>query len=431
MRFNFNYLKFNYLSKGKISLLPKKSGVYAFFDRKNVLYIGKAKNIRERIKNHFFQPSFQDNLFIDKVKRVGYLVTNSEIEALILESKLIKKYQPKFNILWRDDKNYFYLAKTKEDFPRIFITHQPKKDNLDYIGPFVEGRALKTALNSLRRVFPFRSCKKFPKRACLWYQLDRCLAPCLIKSESFSLKAKEIKKESKRNAKNLFLVFQGKKRKVLKDLEKEMKKYAKKEEFEKAAKIRDQIEALKRVLSHSFIFFLPKSFSWSEIEEKIKEILGKKEKIERIEGYDVSNIQGKEATGSLVCFIKGKKAPKWYRRFKIKTKGPNDPEMIKEVLLRRAKHSEWPEPDLVIIDGGKAQLNFALKAKKRNFFKKTKFLAVAKGKKELFIEGQKKAISLNNLSQSVSNFLLEVITQAHKFGIFYHRKLREKKILKE
>ena len=146
--------KFKYLLKNKISKLPETPGVYAFKKGKQLLYIGKAVNLKARVKNHS----------LDQVEKVGYIKTDSEIEALILEANLIKKYQPKQNVVWRDDKNYFYIAITKEDYPLIYITHQPRREvqNTKYIGPFVDGKALKQTLKILRKVFPYRSCKNLP-----------------------------------------------------------------------------------------------------------------------------------------------------------------------------------------------------------------------------------------------------------------------------
>jgi len=195
--------KFGFLKKDQIERLPASPGVYYLKNRRKILYIGKASNIRERVKTHFQQPSYRDNIFIEQITKIGYLKTVSEIEALILEANLIKKYQPKYNVMWRDDKNYFWVALTKEDFPQIFITHQPtvssslhlvsripgrkntkyKIQDTRYVGPFVDGKSLKQALKILRKVFPYRTCRNFPKKPCLWYHLDRCPAPCLTKSD--------------------------------------------------------------------------------------------------------------------------------------------------------------------------------------------------------------------------------------------------------
>jgi excinuclease ABC subunit C len=429
--------KIKFVSKEKISRLPKAPGVYCFKSRKEILYIGKAANLRERVKNHFQQPSYKDYLFLDKVEKIGYIKTNSEIEALILEAELIKRIQPKFNVIWRDSKNYFFVAKTKEEFPRIFWCHQKKlevrrsKLEVEYVGPFVDGKALKETLKILRKVFPFRSCRVLPKRPCLWYHLGRCPAPCILKTKSaeeIGLMEK-IKKECQRNAENVFKIIQGKKKEVLKRLKKEMKEAAKKEDFERAAKIRDQIFSLERVLEHGKI--LEKEIKievpWKKIEERLKKILGL-EKVSRIEAFDVSQIQGNFAVGSMVTFVNGIPEKNFYRRFKIKfTKKPSDVDMIREILERRLNHKEWGFPDLILIDGGKAQLNTALKVK--NSKSKAKVIALAKKENRLFIEGEEKPILLKKMPREIFNLILNLDHEAHRFAISYHQKLREKELI--
>ncbi|PIS17178.1 MAG: excinuclease ABC subunit C, partial [Candidatus Nealsonbacteria bacterium CG09_land_8_20_14_0_10_42_14] len=165
--------KFKFLKKDKISRLPKTVGVYTFKKGAKLLYIGKAINLRDRVRQH--------RELLNQVKQLAYIKTDSEIEALILEASLIKKYQPKYNVVWRDDKNYFYVGVTKEKFPRVFITHQPKRapaplTRPGLVGPFVDGKALKETLKVLRKVFPYRTCRNLPKKPCLWYQLNRCPA---------------------------------------------------------------------------------------------------------------------------------------------------------------------------------------------------------------------------------------------------------------
>jgi len=438
--------RFKFLNLNQISNLPKTPGVYCFKGKKEILYIGKAVNIKERVKNHLKAPTFRDNLFISKIEKIGFIQTPSEIEGLILEAKLIKKYQPKFNVLWRDDKNYFFVGITLEDFPRVFITHQKKlkikneKLKINYIGPFVDGKALKQALKTLRKIFPFRSCKKIPKKPCLWYQLNRCPAPCLLNSP-LSLKIPKfqssLKDESQKNVKNLIKIFQGKKSQVLTKLKKEMEKAALSQKFEKAAKIRDQIEALENIFKHTKIFQQlsekeEKNY-WPEIEKKLKTLLKMRKKIKRIEGYDVSNIQGKQATGSMVVFEEGVPKKSEYRKFKIKfQKTPNDILMLKEVLTRRFNHSEWEFPQIIFIDGGKAQLNVFLSLKKLKEFqqklKEIKAISLAKKREKLFIEGRKQPIFLKTLFPPLSNLILQIRDEAHRFAISYHRKLREKSL---
>jgi len=423
--------RFKFLDKKKLSQLPEDSGVYAFIEKDIILYVGKAVNIKKRVKSHFQQPNFKDSLFIERTDKIGFIKTGSEIEALVLEAKLIKKLFPKFNVLWRDDKNYFYLKITKEKFPRVYITHQ-KDGRARYIGPFVDGKSLKQALKISRKIFPFRSCRIIPKKTCLWYNLKRCPAPCLLKTGLGKQipKAKEtIQKECQKNTKNTVKIFKGERKQVLKDLEKEMKKAVSTQFFEKAAETRDQIRALENILAHGIILEnIEFTTEWPAIQKNLQRVIRTKKDLSQIEAYDVSNFQGKEAVGSMVVFIKGKPDKSLYRRFKIKSleEKPNDTAMIKEVLKRRMKHPEWLCPNFILVDGGKGQLSAV---KSSLLEKEIKVAALAKRKNELFIEGQKKPILLKKINREVFNLILQLRDEAHRFAIAYHRKLRKKKLL--
>ncbi|KPJ55413.1 hypothetical protein AMJ47_00940 [Parcubacteria bacterium DG_72] len=377
--------------------LPKTAGVYAFSakggNNQGFLYIGKAANIKNRVKNHFNQPTYKDEMFLDKIKRIGYIKTESEIEALLLESELIKKYKPKYNTLWKDDKNYFYVAITKPGY--VSLTHQPTR-----LGPFVDGKAIKKTLRILRKTFPYYTQKKHGKGLCSWCHLGLCPGP-----------EPDLKKH-KKNINNLKAVLKGKSQKVLKDLKKEMQTASKNHDFEKAGELRDKISSLEKVLHNSKIisnYLIPQAGVWNW--------LGKR--VSKIEAYDISNIQGKLAAGSMVVFINGRPAKNLYRKFKIKITGkPNDTAMIKEVLKRRLKHKEWPLPDLFLIDGGKPQLSAA-----KEVVKNIPVIALAKRNNELFID--KKPILLKNMSREISNLILQIRDEAHRFAIAYHKKLRE------
>lgn len=383
-------MKFRYLDKKKINNLPKTAGVYALSDKQSFLYIGKAGNIKNRAKNHFSQPTYKDEMFLGKIKKIGYIKTDSEIEALILESKLIKKNKPKFNTLWKDDKNYFYVA--LDNYVRL--THQPKKED---IGPFVDGQAIKKTLKILRKAFPYYTQKKHPKGLCPWCHLNICPGPDNLKTH-------------KKNIKKLKDVLKGKSQKVLKDFKKEMKKASKVQDFELAGQLRDKVQVLEKTLKNSKIISAQtEPLNW----------LGRK--ISKIEAYDISNIQGKLATGSMVVFINGKSEKSLYRKFKIKISGkPDDTAMIKEVLIRRMRHREWPLPDLFLIDGGKGQLSAAKKV-----IKNIPVTALAKRNNELFIKDQKNPVLLKNMPREISNLILQLIDEAHRFAITYHKKLRE------
>ena len=456
-----------------IQKLPTTAGVYLFHSGKEIIYIGKAINIRSRVKNHFLQPSYRDNLFMDSVSRIGFEETNSEIEALVLEAQLIKKHQPKFNVVWRDDKNYFYVAvvKNKDKLPYIFITHQPfdyaqgkptKKLSIKYIGPFVEGAALKKTLKYLRRVFPFYTSPTHPKQKCTWCHIDLCPGPRLFEARlaSSSDEAANLRAEYKKNVKKLILILEGKRKTVLNALKKEMNAFSKAQAFEKAAVTRNQFTALEHVMSHTHILNnnsanqdgrldLQNYDPLRKTEEMLKKIIGVK-KVSRIECYDISNIQGKQATGSMVVFVNGQPNKSHYKKFRIrwgnesrprqvvgrgssipKESGPNDIAMLKEVFKRRFNHPEWQYPDVMLIDGGKAQINIAINTKKQDTItKQIKVISIAKGRRELFIEGKEQPIPLKNLPQEVYNLIVHLDDEAHRFALTYHRKLRKKKLLK-
>ncbi|MBI2453056.1 MAG: GIY-YIG nuclease family protein, partial [Parcubacteria group bacterium] len=411
---------FVYVKAKNLEKIPRETGVYAFFGKEGLLYIGKAANLRSRIRNHFQEPSYRDNLFIDRVQKIGYLETGSEIEALLLESRLIKQRQPKYNVMWRDDKNYFYVAITKEDLPRVFLTHQPSK-RLNYIGPFTEGKPIKLVLRSLREVFPYYTSKIHPKILCQYCHLGLCPGPA------------PDAKQYKKNIRNLVAVLQGKNTSVLRNLKKEMGRASLLEHYEAAGKLRDRIRALENVFSHTSLLSQRQVHEQNPVRDyksaaqELKTILSGTRDIVRMEAYDISNIQGKETTGSLVVFVNGKPDKNEYRKFKIHLDGkPNDFAMMQELVSRRLSHAEWPSPDFMLIDGGKPQLTAALKALKP--YKGLSFAvgALAKQNNELFLPGRKTSILLSSMSLALRNVLMHIRDEAHRFAISYHRKLHRK-----
>ena len=427
-------MKFKFASTNQLHTLPILTGVYAFQSKKGILlYIGKAINIKERVKNHFQQPTFKDNIFIPETTKIGLIITGSEIEALLLEANLIKKYQPKYNTVWRDGKSHNYVFITKEEFPRVFVNHQLQLTNnkklitnngnesfvirtmlFVIVGPFVDGKALKQTLKTLRKVFPFRTCRTLPKRPCLYKELGLCEAPCEFKVQSAKFKVKK-------NIKNLIKILRGQKNSVVKNLQKEMRLASQKQNYEKAQGLRDQIMALENVFSHSHIMKGTEFLAISNCKE-LGSLQG------RIEGYDISNIQGQQATGSMVVFENGQSNKNEYRKFHIKIEGQsNDTAMLKEMISRRLGHKEWPLPQVMLIDGGKAQLGVALQLKVQSA--KFKVMALAKRKNELFLENQLKPILLKDLPQETANLILQIRDEAHRFAITYHKKLRSKSFL--
>ncbi|GBD34215.1 UvrABC system protein C [bacterium HR34] len=429
------------VKKSEIKNLPQVPGVYIFKDKKGqILYIGKAANLRKRVKDHFQTKSFRDSLFADKVEKISFIETDSEVEAFILESKLIKKYLPKFNVMLKDSSNYFYVGYTKDDFPTILITHQPDKikNNCKKItGPFVEGKSLKKVLHFLRKIFPYRMCPLNRKTPCSWYYIDQC-EYCKIKDKSSKTKESEIKKACKKNVKTIFKILEGGYKSVINQLRKQMKKAVESQNFEKAIELRDALIALEKIMENAQVIKLDDikkegNKDYQKIEKYLQELFQTKKPVKRIEGYDISNIQGKMATGSMVCFVNGLPSKKDYRIFKIKTlQTPNDFGMIKEVLERRFKHQEWGLPDLIIIDGGKGQLGVGIEVlKKYNLENKILISAIAKRKNELFVPHKKTSILLKDMPDEVRRMILHIRDESHRFSRKLHFKIREKNIIKD
>ncbi|OGZ63800.1 MAG: hypothetical protein A3A98_00730 [Candidatus Staskawiczbacteria bacterium RIFCSPLOWO2_01_FULL_40_39] len=423
--------KFTVILKSKMQELPNMAGVYLFYEGRNIIYIGKAINIKERVKNHFLQPTYKDNFFIEKVEKIGFINTESEIEALILEANLIKKHQPKFNQVWRDNKNYFYVVITKGPKPIVFIAHQRKNENAHYIGPYVEGTSLKKTLKYLRKVFPYYTSQKHPHNKCTWCHLGLCPGPMPDIDEY------------KKNLRKLVLILQGKRKTAFYALKKEMAVAAKAKDFEKAAAVRDRIHALEHIMGHAKVIEQRhvSPDQWQATQAIFESIINSRQSIQKIECYDISNIQGTLAVGSMVVFVNGSPDRSQYKKFRIRMENkPNDIAMLKEVLTRRLTHPEWSYPEVMLIDGGIAQLNIGIKAKNESLanttavdiarpVKNIKIISIAKGRQELFIEGKKNPIPLKNLPQEIYNLIKRLDDEAHRFAITYHKKLRKKYLL--
>lgn len=431
----------------KLDNLPSAPGIYVFKDSQgNILYIGKATNIKKRVKGHFQKPSFHEACFefLKEVRAIGYEVTNSEIEALLLEAALIRKHKPQYNVMWKDDKNYFYVGITQETYPRVLLTHQPhsiqklkmknkklkttiknlkvKQLSVRYVGPFVDGKALKTTLKILRRIFPYRMCGKLPHRTCMWFEIHKKEAPCTGTIDP---------KEYEQNIQHLAAILEGEKQSVLRKLQTSMKQASGNQQFERAADIKDQIAALRNVFEHARILTESERVSPHVALRELKQLLNLEKEPKRIEGYDISNIQGKEATGSMVVFRDGEPAKDQYRKFKIKIAGiPNDIAMLKEMIARRIAHQEWPRPDLILVDGGVAQLRAVRAALGREGYKrKFAIIALAKRRNLLYTEYEKRPVSLRTLPQASRNLLLHIRDESHRFAISYHRKLHRASVL--
>lgn len=417
--------------------LPTKPGIYLFLDeRSNILYVGKAKNLKKRVNSYFAKyvvlgPKTQT--LVSKINKIKTLVVNSEIEAFLLEANYIKKYKPKYNVKLTDDKAYPLIRITiKESYPKILIARKANDRNSIYFGPFPNGsNALRTTLRSIRRIFPYQGESNHAKKTCLYYYLHLCPCPPVFDSTMF-------KKEYKKTVKHIINFLNGSTSKVIRDLKKERDILSINENFEKASEIQKKIKAIELITGPFY-----KSELYSNVDPNLKEdqlcsqlsslryLFSQNgiyvKKLERIECYDISNTSGTNTTGSMVVFTNGEKDSNWYRRFKIrKNDGQNDFAMIEEILQRRIRHSEWPYPDLIIVDGGKGQVSSGLKVLKQ-MGKNIPLIGLAK-REETIITSSFKQISLSKNSNALK-LIMRIRDEAHRFAIIYHRKLRSKRMI--
>ncbi len=431
MNFSVGNQSMNETSKlrEKIESLPETTGIYLFKDTDgNTLYIGKAKSIKNRVKSHFSPAEgINTDVFItNNTAKIEFMLTDSEIEALLLEAELIKKYSPKYNIKLQDDKTYPYIIITEEDFPRVLIRRVRKKEELKkfrhYFGPFTDVGAIKRTLNFLFKLFPICSCypqRKQRIRPCLKYQLKKCSAPCVEKITQ---------EDYLKNILNIELFLEGKKKDLLEEFKQSMQQASDNLDFETAALLRDHIWALEKTIINQKVISAEPEESLGIVE--LKEILDLPNEPRRIEAFDISNLSGTDPTGSLVLFINGKPSKGGYRRYKVRiTPEPNDIAMIEEVLERRFKRliaAEDPIPDLVIIDGGKPQLNTAIEVlSKLNLT--IPVIGLAKRFEHVFKPNRPNPIVISPDSPAL--FLLQrVRDEAHRFALKYHHILRRKHI---
>lgn len=528
----------------KLLQLPPSPGVYIFKDIKGrVLYVGKAKNLKNRVKNYFQcgEIDLRKAKMIDLVKDFSYIVTSNELEALVLEANLIKQYKPPFNVMLRDDKSYPYFKITiTEEWPKIEVVRKPKKDENLYFGPYVPAQSMWEALSFIRKNFSIRTCKynlSKPIKPCIQYQMKRCPAPCagLIKKEDYI-----------KNVEEVIMFLKGQRKDLIEKLRQKMYKLSENLKFEEAGKIRDQIKRLERIfeqqravstnledmdiigifikdskvsvsvlfvrncilvgskdyvikkafydtsseLAHSIIEALyskdtlipPAIIVLKELPDKIdelrewlklkrqsdvelrmphskeekdllamalnnarihlmqklsteetilqelKERLGLEELPKKIGAFDVSTLFGSHSVGSFVYWQEGSFNKNFYRHLKIKeTEGIDDYSAMKEIVLRVIKKFDEkegiPEPDLVLIDGGKGHLNTVLNVI-NEIKEQLKFFAIAKDPNRLvFTDG--KEILLEDKKPS-SLLLRKIRDEAHRFAISYHKKLRKK-----
>jgi len=417
-------------------LLSTESGIYLFLDKKGkILYVGKAKNLKKRVSSYFQKSSDLDaktNILVSQIDKIKTITADSEIEAFLLESKLIKEFKPKYNVKLTDDKAYPMIKITiKDKIPKVLVVRR-SDDKSVYFGPFPNGaQALRTVLKTIRKIFHYQSVPNHPNKICLYYHLGLCPCPPVFDSPEF-------RKEYKKDIRHIINFLRGNTKKVVNDLKKERDLLSSNEQFEKANTLQNKINAIELItgpfyktkldLDDNPIFTV--GLRKKEITDLI-DILNKNnyklKKAERIECFDISNISGTYAAGSMVVFVNGRKDGNWYRKFKIRTLNtPNDFAMMQEVLQRRFRHKEWPFPDLLIVDGGKGQISIALKVLK-SMNLNIPIVGLAK-REETIVTSDFKEIVLPKNSDALK-LIMRIRDEAHRFAITYHKLLRSKSLL--
>jgi len=416
--------------------LPQEPGVYLFLDKEGqVLYVGKAKQLKNRVSSYFANPSLltgKTRLLVEQVKKIKTVIVESELESLLLEANFIKKYLPKYNVRLTDGKAYPLIRITiKEHFSAVLTARRTEDPKSLYFGPYPNVKAMRMVLRLLRRIFPFQSVYHHPPRFCLYYHIGLC--PCLPAVRQYQISNEERLKNYRKTIKHIIDFLNGNTKKVIRDLEKERGEASENENFEKAAGIQKQIDAVNLITHPAHTPFeyetnpnLHIDLRKQEMEALQKILAAKNISIDlpkRIECYDISNTQGTNATGSMVVFTNGEKDSSQYRKFKIRLpNGPNDFAMMAEMLTRRLNHPEWPLPQVFIVDGGKGQVSAVAEILKNHTV-----IGLAK-REETIITSDFQEIRLPKNSKALQ-LLMRIRDEAHRFAITYHRKLRSKSIL--
>ena len=391
----------------KIKKMPDSPGIYLFYKGKELVYIGKATSLKNRVKSYLNPKTLRPiEASMKDVTDVKWKEADSVLEAVILEANYIKEFKPKYNIKEKDDKSWNFFVITKEEFPKLIAVREKnlKKEDYSYVfGPYAE---MKTSqiLKLLHSLFKVSRCNPNQKKPCFDYQLNNCLGVCTNETSSRDYKEKVIKP--------LVLFLKGRKKRLITSLEKKMKEASKKEDFEEAGRLRNQVFSLNKIRDFAL---LDKSFLTGE---------KKKEKSLKIEGYDISNLGNEAMVGSMVVFNENGPLKSEYKKFKIKNViGQSDVDCLREVMERRLNHNDWSIPNYILVDGGKPQVNTIKKVLKERSFN-IPVIGIAKGperkKNEFFYDKDNKFV-LDNES-----FLIRVRDEAHRFAINYQRKLIRK-----
>lgn len=413
------------LLKKSLETLPDAPGVYFFKDSDgNILYIGRATSLSDRVRSYFGDDLIETRgpLLVDMVTRshkIDFTETDSVLEAIILESNLIKEHQPYFNTKEKDDKSYNYVVITDEEFPRVMLVRGRTLEMADkelrditldckiknQFGPYPQGSLLREALRIIRKIFPFRDEKSGISHQEKFYR-SIGLSPDTTSPEA--------KKDYQKTIRNLTLFFQGKKSELVKTLEREMNDYAKTEQFEKADGVKKTLYALTHIQDVALIK---------------KQNEGGSRTGFRVEAYDIAHMSGKNTVGVMVVGYDGEFDKNEYRKFKISKEANNDVGGLREILARRFSHPEWKFPELIVIDGGLGQINAAMETL-QNLGITIPIVSVVKNDSHKADRILSQGSTGEALSKTHQEIIVKINAEAHRFAIAYHKNLRKRTFLR-
>jgi excinuclease ABC subunit C len=407
----------------KLAELPLVPGVYFHKDAKGrVIYVGKAAKLRNRVRQYFQKSRSRDpktEALVAEVADIDWIETETELDALFLESELIKRYKPRFNIALRDDKSQLFVRiNMRDDYPHVSFTRRPLDDNATYYGPYYNGAIVRRALKYLRKIFPYSTHESPPKRACLQYHLGLCPGP-----EVEAISPVEYKAILNR----LVLYLKGKRTQVMLEVEKDMKAAAREHNFELAAQLRNQLRNLKALRQQ--IVFGDKEFmdiSKDQGLHGLQQLLDIPEVPRRIEGYDISHMSGVDTVASMVVFTNGIPDKTQYRKFKMRTPGNDDFAHMREVISRRfsGRHLDWPKPDLLLIDGGKGQLSSAQSVLAEKDIS-IPSIGLAKREEQVILRNNDDFTTIDlDQNSHVIKLLQRIRDESHRFAVSYHSSLK-------
>jgi len=407
--------------KHKAALLPEAPGVYLFKDAAGKpIYIGKAKSLKKRVQSYFSRVlDTKTQAMVAKAADLDFIAAPSQSHAEILEASLVRRHLPQYNIDLKDDKSFPRIKISADTFPIVSVCRRKKIDPADkslYFGPYTDPAGLRQALRLVRKIFGYRSCKKMPKEACLYGRLDLCPAPCAgsITAKAYRETIAQIK-----------MFLESRYEQLCDTLAAQMASAARQKDYERAACLRDRLNALSALASD------PKHSAAIDETEGLRDLLKMDKLPLRIEAFDISNISGREACGSMVSFLRGRRDLNNYRRFRIKTvSGVDDYAMTQEVVSRRygrLVRENLPLPDLILIDGGIGHLLSAQKELERLHLD-IPLAAIAKVEENLYIKNRPRPVKFSADTPAL-NLIRRIRDEAHRFAVAYHHILRRKKVI--